>query len=272
MKILVLGSSGQIGAPLVKYLRQLNHKVYEFDIAFNALEDLRYANAIDTILSEVDFVFFLAFDIGGANYIRAYQNTYEFISNNMKIMSNTFDSLNKSNTPFIFASTQMSDMLDSTYGMLKRIGEKYTLNMNGKIIKMWNVYGHEKRSFRSHVITDFIDMAKKDNVIVMQTTGEEMRQFLYVVDCCKCLAIIMDKFNEIQKKELDVTSFKWMKIIDVAKIVASHFNGCHIQEGNLSDDVQRNILREPKEDILMYWKPETSIEQGIKNLIENAIL
>lgn len=270
MKILILGSEGQIGKPLVKYLKKENHIVYEFDIIANILEDLRSPHILNAVLSEVDFVFFLAFDVGGSIYLKNYQDTYDFISNNIKIMNNTFDSLKKYNTPFLFASTQMSTLISSTYGTLKRIGEKYTNNLNGKIIKMWNVYGPQEISIKSHVITDFINMAKTNGSIFMKTNGEELRQFLYVEDCCKCFDIIMSNFSDIDEKELHVSSFKWIKIKDVAKIIASNFNNCKIYSGTEEDDIQRGSLREPNEYVLDFWKPEITINQGIKYIIENG--
>jgi hypothetical protein len=101
---------------------------------------------------EADFVHFLAFDIGGSMYMAKYQNTFDFISNNIKIMNNTFDLLKKYNKPFIFASSQMSNMSYSTYGTLKAIGEKYTEALGGIIVKFWNVYGYETDMEKSHVI------------------------------------------------------------------------------------------------------------------------
>ena len=40
-----------------------------------------------------DFVFFLAFDVGGSRYLSKYQHTFEFLHNNVKLMSNTFELL-----------------------------------------------------------------------------------------------------------------------------------------------------------------------------------
>lgn len=268
MKILVLGSDGQIGQPLTEYLQKLNHIVIEFDIYSNPITDLRIPNILDSVLLTADFVFFLAFDVGGSVYLKNYQNTYDFISNNVKIMNNTFDSLRKIGTPFIFASSQMSQMSYSSYGILKHIGEKYTNCLNGKVIKFWNVYGFERNLKKSHVITDFILMAKQNGAIQMQTTGNEARQFLYVDDCCKCLNILMNKFYEINLNHLDVSSFEWIKIIDLAKIISSNFNNCPIYEGKEFDDVQRDALKEPDNSILKYWQPETSIQVGIKKIIE----
>ena len=57
MKILVLGSSGQIGVSLVTYLKKNNFDVIEFDIERNHSEDLRVKSSLDEILPLVDFVF-----------------------------------------------------------------------------------------------------------------------------------------------------------------------------------------------------------------------
>ena len=89
MKYLVLGSAGQIGAALVSKIRQSpGDSVLEFDIENGTEQDLRiYKNELlDALVEEADFVFFLAFDVGGSRYLAAYQNTYDFISNNIKIM------------------------------------------------------------------------------------------------------------------------------------------------------------------------------------------
>jgi len=266
MKVLILGSSGQIGNPLVSYLRSDND-VIEFDNYSVPENDLRIPNILDDWLPGVDFVFFLAFDVGGAVYLKKHQDTYEFISNNIKIMNNTFDSLRKFGTPFVFASSQMAAMSHSVYGTLKRIGENYTRCLNGKTLRLWNVYGIDRVAEKSHVITDFILMAKNDDCIQMKTDGKEMRQFLYVNDCCKCMNIVMNRFDEIKERQLDVTSFKWIKIKDIAGIISSHFNNCDIFASNDTDDIQRSLLVEPREDILKYWHPETSIEDGIKNII-----
>jgi len=266
MRILVLGSDGQIGRPLTTYLRSEN-EVVEFDNFSNPITDLRIPDILNNILREIDFVFFLAFDVGGSVYLKRHQDTYEFISNNIKIMNNTFDSLRRSEVPFIFASSQMSDMGHSTYGILKRIGEKYTYSIGGKVLKFWNVYGQQKCTGKSFVITDFISMAKKRNRIDMLTDGQERRQFLYVMDCCKCLNIVMNRFRGIKEDKLDVTSFEWRSIKDIAMTISALFDNCPIYPGQDKDDVQRSALIDPERDILKYWQPETSIEMGIKNII-----
>ena len=93
MKHLILGSSGQVGYHLVNILKQHNQEVLTFDIIESPDQDLRVYNNIllEEKIKECDFIHFLAFDIGGSIYLAKYQNTFDFISNNIKIMNNVFD-------------------------------------------------------------------------------------------------------------------------------------------------------------------------------------
>ncbi|NBO99158.1 MAG: NAD(P)-dependent oxidoreductase [Proteobacteria bacterium] len=268
MKYLILGSAGQIGEGMVEYYTSTDDSVVTFDIVDSSHQDLRISGAADEAIRHSDFVFFLAFDVGGSRYLKKYQHTYDFISNNMSIISNTFNSLKKYNKPFIFASSQMSNMDYSPYGVLKSIGENYTKILNGLVVKFWNVYGYERNREKSHVITDFILAAKANKRIEMLTNGQEERQLLYVEDCCKCLDYLSKHYEAISREEnLHITSFEWIKILDVAKTIATFYPGTVIQPSQTIDTVQLNKKNEPSKDIFKYWRPETNLKEGISNII-----
>lgn len=269
MKHLILGSSGQVGLALTSFLRKTGENVITFDIADSQDQDLRIPKAADKLIQEADFVHFLAFDVGGSRYLARYQNTFEFIDNNMKLMMNTFESIKTHNKPFIFASSQMSNMSYSPYGVLKSVGENYTKILNGLTVKFWNVYGVEHDPDKAHVITDFIHAAAATKVINMLTDGQEERQMLHAEDCSRCLKVLADKYNDISRDEqLNITSFEWCKIIDIANIVASKFEGTEVVPAKTKDNVQLNKKNEPSSEILKYWSPKISLEQGITKMIE----
>jgi nucleoside-diphosphate-sugar epimerase len=272
-KYLVLGSEGQVGLALVKYLKEQGHIVYEFDIARNEKEDLRIYNInrdLNFYLSESDFVFFLAFDVGGSTYLKKYQNTYEFISNNVKIMNNVFDLLRLYENKFIFTSSQMSNMNYSSYGTLKALGEYYTKALNGLIVKFWNVYGIEQDPTKTHVITDFILKAKNYRCIDMLTDGTEMRQFLYAEDACEALYLLSENYAEVPRdEELHITSFKWNTVSEVAHVIANYFQETLIKIPYVKDTVQMDKRNEPDSFIKRYWQPKTSIEEGIAKIIKD---
>ena len=273
-KILILGSEGQIGNHFKEYLSKKKYKVLEFDLIRSRFEDLRL-NKNRNLISKVkkcDFIFFLAFDVGGSRYLKKYQNTYEFISNNIKIMENTFQIIKKYNKPFLFASSQMSNMNFSPYGLLKNIGEKYSDILGGLVVKFWNVYGVEKDLSKSHVITDFILMAIKNNKIKMLTNGQEKRDFLYAEDCCEGLEQIYINFNKIKKikKSVDLTTGKYTSIIKIAKIIKKLLkkNKVKIEPSKNKDILQMDKRNKPDMFLKKYWKPRFSLEAGIQEIIK----
>lgn len=272
-KILILGSRGQIGSHLLTFLKNKNYKIYEFDLANNKLEDLRI-NSNHKFLSYIkkaDFVFFLAFDVGGSVYLKRYQNSYNFLMNNISIMKNTFEVLYAEKKKFIFATSQMSNMIYSSYGVLKRIGEDITKSLGGISVRFWNVYGIEEDMEKSHVITDFITKALKKKNIHMLTNGNEERDFLYADDCCRGLEIVMKKYDIFKNKNIiDLSYGEYTKIIKVADIIKNLFKTKSINikviRGKKNDQLQKNKRNVPNTYLKKYWKPKFSLEQGIKEV------
>lgn len=270
MKYLILGSAGQVGEGLMEYINSIGHEVIPFDFMRNPEEDLRIHNnpLLDEAVKNADFVFFLAFDVGGARYLKKYQETYDFITNNQKLMVNTFEILKKYNKPFIFASSQMSSMTFSNYGLLKNLGEKITTTLNGRVAKFWNVYGFEKDFEKSHVITDLILKAHQNKKIELLTTGTEERQFLHVEDCSRALIEISNKFDSINKDHpLHISSFVWSSVLDIANHISVAFNGIPVIPSNIKDEVQHSVKIEPSSHIKQYWNPQINIREGINDII-----
>ena len=268
MRHLILGSSGQIGFHLTRYLKEKGEDVLEYDILNEDYQDLREKGnpLLESYMENSDIVHFLAFDVGGAKYLEQYQDSYHFMINNMKIMTNTFELLSKHNLPFIFASSQMSEMNYSTYGVLKSLGERLTRSLAGLVVRFWNVYGYEQDEEKSHVITDFIKMAKHEGEINMRTNGKESRQFLYADDACECLYKLSLQYPLVSRmKDLHVSSFKWNTINEVADII-DVLSSCKINRADREDQTQQNAMNEPSRDILEYWKPKTQLEEGITKL------
>ena len=275
MKISVLGSSGQVGAYLTEYLRGKGHTVNEFDVVNGPEQDMTVIpnQNLEDNIKDSDFVFFLAFDVGGSRYLKKYQHTFQFIDNNARLMANAFGLLKKYNKMFVFASSQMSNMSYSPYGVLKNVGELYTKSLNGLIVKFWNVYGIEKDHDKAHVITDFIRKGFETGVIDMLTDGKEQREFLYAEDCCEALEAIMENYNDFTSEDnLHITSFHSTKIIDIASIICGQFGligkDVIIQPSEEKDSVQMDKRNLPDTYLTKWWMPKTTIEQGIAKVFE----
>lgn len=270
MKYLVLGSSGLIGNTLCTYLEQQGHTALLFDIENNLEQDLRIPNnhLLRQNIENCDFVFFLAWDVGGSKYLKKHQQSYNFIQNNIKIITHTFDQLKDSRKPFLFVSSQMADMPHSIYGITKKLAEELTSQLNGINIRLWNVYGPELESEKSHVITDLVKKAIRNKSISIESTGKEQRQFLHVDDCAECMYILSNQYDTLPRNEkYHCTSFKWHSIQEIAQIIQKNLSG-DISYTSTVDTVQLNQQIEPNDFILKYWQPKINIEQGILDIIK----
>ena len=271
MKITILGSSGQIGAYLTEYLRGKGHEVTEFDVVNGEDQDLTVIpnRKLDHDIRLADFVFFLAFDVGGSRYLKKYQHTFQFINNNTRLMANAFGLIEKYNKRFVFASSQMSNMSYSPYGVMKRVGELYTTALKGLTVKFWNVYGIEHDPEKSHVITDFIRRGFEEGEFEMLTDGTEERQFLYAEDCCEALEVVMENYTDFKPEDpLHITSFRSTSIKEVAEMIQGQFGliGKHdvrIKPGLAKDSVQMDKRNEANTYITGWWLPKTTIDKGI---------
>ena len=275
MRITVLGSSGQIGAYLSEYLSRKGHIVREFDIVNGIHQDMTHIpnTYLRNAIMESDFVFFLAFDVGGSRYLKKYQHTFDFVNNNTRLMANAFGLLEKYDKPFVFASSQMSNMSYSPYGTLKRVGELYTESLGGLVVKFWNVYGIEKDHDKAHVITDFIRKGFEEGDFEMMTDGEEVRQFLYAEDCCEGLEAVMKNYDEFYSDDpLHITNFDYTSIREVAIIIENEFRligkPVNIIPGKASDSVQLDKRNEADPFIRKYWSPKTDLVTGISKVFE----
>ena len=276
MKITVLGSRGQIGLYLTEYLISKGHEIYEVDIVNGEEQDMTQIpnSDLEEKISKSDFVFFLAFDVGGSRYLKKYQHTFQFIDNNTRLMANAFGLLKKYNKRFIFASSQMSNMSHSPYGVLKNVGELYTKSLKGLIVKFWNVYGIEKDQEKAHVITDFIRKGFETGVIDMLTDGQEEREFLYAEDCCEALEAIMNNYDDFTSEDnLHITSYHPTSILDIAHIIKGQFNligkyDVKLQPSTEKDSVQMDIKNRPDMYLSKWWIPKTNVENGISKIFE----
>ena len=274
-KILILGSSGQVGAYLTDYLREKGNEVFEFDVTNGPNQDLTTIpnGQLEALIYLSDFVYFLAFDVGGSHYLKKYQHTFKFIDNNTRLMANAFGLIEKYNKPFVFASSQMSNMSYSPYGVLKRVGELYTRSLGGLIVKFWNVYGIEKDMNKAHVITDFIRKGFESGDIDMMTDGTEAREFLYAEDCCEALETVMQSYAKLTSDdELHITTGVYTTVLEIASEIKSLFSSIGkeitITPAQSKDEVQKDARNEPDPYIKKFWEPKTSVPDGLKKVFE----
>ena len=279
MKITILGSSGQIGSYLTEYLRKKDYEVFEFDIVNGEHQDMTHIpnSYLRNAIMNCDFVFFLSFDVGGSHYLKKYQHTFKFINNNARMMVNVFGLIEQYEKPFVFASSQMSSMSYSPYGVLKRVGELYTKSLQGLIVKFWNVYGIERDMEKAHVITDFIHKGFKTGKIDMMTDGKEQREFLYAEDCCEAMETILQNYNSFSSDdELHITTGASTSILEIAQHIQVLFKKINLEidivPNKSKDEVQKDARNVSDPYIRKWWTPKTNIVDGLSKVFDQIKL
>ena len=279
MKITILGSSGQIGSYLTEYLRKKDYEVFEFDIINGEHQDMTHIpnSYLRNAIMNSDFVFFLSFDVGGSHYLKKYQHTFNFIDNNARMMVNVFGLIEQYEKPFVFASSQMSSMSYSPYGVLKRVGELYTKSLQGLIVKFWNVYGIERDMEKAHVITDFIHKGFKTGKIDMMTDGKEQREFLYAEDCCEAMETILQNYNSFSSDdELHITTGASTSILEIAQHIQVLFKKINLEidivPNKSKDEVQKDARNISDPYIKKWWTPKTNIVDGLSKVFDQIKL
>ena len=274
MKVLILGSEGCVGTAVSRYFEEKGHEVVHWDIKMGDAYDLRKEGNLDSILPDIDFVLFLAFDVGGSKYKI---HSTEYIENNMNLMKNTFKSLEKYKKPFIHTSSMMSNMNNNPYAVLKRLGELYTDIISGINVKLWNVYGSEPISEKSHVIPDFIEQAISTNKIQMRTAGTEQRLFLYCDDFAAAIYTIFQNYNDFKGKgEIDISNRSWMSIKELAFLIKDITKEIlnkeiDVYEGSYIDTFH-NKINEPSDSLLnTFWNPTIPIRDGVRKVFMNML-
>jgi nucleoside-diphosphate-sugar epimerase len=253
---LVLGGDGLIGSELGAALRAKGHTVTSLDLQSGV--DLRKPFDIEPF-ENCDRVWFLAWDTGGAKYLEARNQQHEQYQNNCEISLRVFDALARTGKPFMFVTSQLAG-LPNAYGTTKLMAWHWTLNLGGKVARLWNVYGWERPTIKSHVITDLVLSGLKGRVRCM-TDGLEQRRFLYKSDC---VAALMQLFDGPQQSA-EIAAPEWVTIRSVGEEIARQLN----VETEFGDAKGSECLVDPQEP-LSDWKPGVRLADGISRVITEA--
>lgn len=257
MRNMVFGSEGFVGTTFTNFLRDLGEDVIGYDIRCNTKEDLRYAKLDFT---GIDRAYFLAWDVGGAKYLYESESQFRQLDWNLKLLLNVMPQLQKAKIPFLFVSSQLAEEYDTVYGVTKRLGEVWTHLLKGVRVRLWNVYGPiETPSQRTHVVSDFVHQAVLNGRIEMLSTGEEKRQFIHIDDVCRALhRAIALKLDGVY----DITSFEWVSVRDVARIIAEE-TGAEIIAGKRVGTTPFT----PMKGRVPGWLPQIDLQQGLCGMI-----
>lgn len=303
MKALVFGAGGFIGSHLVKRLRSEGYYVVGVDLKHPEysqseanefiIGDLRDPNVVaNAIHEDVDEIYQLAAEMGGAGYIFTGENDARVMHNSALINLNTAKYASEAGVKLIFYSSSAciypkSNQTDpdnpdtreenaypaepdSEYGWEKLFSERLyqsfarNENIKVKIARFHNVYGPEgtfaggKEKAPAAICRK---VATSEDTIEIWGDGKQTRSFLYIDDCLDAIRLFM-------KSEFDgpvnIGSDEMISINEFAQMIIG-ISGKSIRIANVEGPTGVRG-RSSNNDLIqkeLGWTPSVSLKEGI---------
>lgn len=304
-KILVCGAGGFIGGHLVTSLKQQGHYVIGADLKYpqfneiNAdefyIRDLRDPSTVANLITEdLDEVYQLAADMGGAGFISTGDNDADIMHNSAIINLNVACELAKKGVKKVFYTSSAcvypehnqedpdnplcsEDSVypadpDSEYGWEKLFSERIFLayaknhGLDVRIARLHNIYGplgswNDGREKAPAALCRKVAMCN-DGVVEVWGPGTQTRSFLYIDECIKGIHKLMDSSIT---EPINIGSERMISINQLVDLIATiaekeitvkNIDG---PRGVMGRNSHNKLIRE-----LLDWAPDEDLEYGIE--------
>jgi nucleoside-diphosphate-sugar epimerase len=305
-RILVLGAGGFIGSHLVNRLKQMGHFVIGIDLKLPEFSisqadqfvqgDLREPNICERyITDDLDEIYQLAADMGGAGYLFSGENDFNVMHNSALINLNVahfaiqakinrlffsssaciYPRFNQTdpNNPYCEEHSAYPADPDSEYGWEKIFSERLynaawrNYELNVRIARFHNVFGPEGtwnsgKEKAPAALCRKIAMANQGGEIEIWGDGTQTRSFLYIDDCIDgILALMESNCTEV----LNIGSEEMVTINRLAELIADQ-SGKKVLLKHIDGPV--GVMGRNSENSLVTsrigWQPKITLSEGIE--------
>ena len=302
-KILVCGAGGFIGTHLVRSLKAQGHYVIGADLKFPEFSitacnefhqvDLRNQRSVTRLIKQdIDEIYQLAADMGGAGYIFIGDNDADIMHNSAIINLNILHEMTFKKIPKIFYSSSACiypernqlhadrPMLteasaypadpDSEYGWEKLFSERlyasYARNygIDVRVGRLHNVFGPEgtyaggREKAPAALCRKVI---QSNGVVEVWGPGTQTRSFMYIDDCIEGIHRLM---ASTYTQPINIGSSRMIAINDLVQLI-SQVNGRPVEIRNI--DGPRGVMGRTSDNTLieqvLAWAPPDSLERGL---------
>ena len=299
VRSLVTGGAGFIGSNLVDTLVKEGHKVIVIDNFISGKRsnlsqhqeknvtiiklDISKNKNLDKYFKKIDYVFHLA---GLAEILPSIKNPKKYFINNTLGTLNVLEAAKKEKIKkFIYAAssscygapknipTKETDKIDTKhpYAFTKFLGEESVIKyanffkMPNISCRFFNVYGPKLNTKGQYgaVFGNFLLQKKKKTPLTIVGNGKQTRDFIYVDDLTT--AFLKLAKSNLKNKIYNLGSGKETSINKIANLIG----GKKIFIPKRAGEPNRSCANISKIKKDIKWKPQISINQGIKILFKN---
>lgn len=161
------------------------------------------------------------------------------------------------------------------YDEAKRLGEVLCyeyyqrFGVQVKVARIFNTYSAGLRNDDGRVISNFVNQALNGAAITVYGDGKQTRSFCYVDDNIRALQLMMEK-KEATGEIINIGNPQEYEILEVARMVKEMCQSTsEITFHPLPKDdprVRRPVIEKAK--LLLDWKPQIHLEEGLRRTIK----
>ena len=293
-KVVVTGGAGFIGSHLVDALIEEGYDVHVIDNLVNGKKenvnakakfhkkDITDLKALQSVFKKADYVFHLA-----ALPRVQFSIKYPIESHNANVNGtlNVLIAAHKAQVKKVIYSASSSaygdqktmplvetmlPMPKSPYGLQKQIGESYcrvwseVYGLPTVCLRYFNVYGPRNSADGAYalVISKFIEQMRKDKALTITGTGKQTRDFTHVRDIVAANILAMKSAKVGKGEVVNIGAGNNVSINEIARMI-----GGTIEYIPARLEPQNTLANNSLARKLLGWKPQVSIEKGIKELL-----
>ncbi len=297
-KSVVTGGAGFIGSNLVDHLVKNNHKVLVIDNFSTGRKsnlshlkgkikianiDITKSKNLDKYFKGVDYVFHLA---GLADIVPSIENPKKYFDTNVTGTLNILRAAkNKKIKKFVYAASascygipkdyptsenaKISPMYP--YAFTKWQGEELVkhwskvFNLPYVSLRFFNAYGPRSRTTGAYGAVFGVFLAQKlsKKPLTIVGNGNQTRDFIHVFDLVK--GILKAARSKNKNQIYNMGGGKEISVNKIAKLIG----GKKINIAKRPGEPDRSLANISKIKTDLNWKPEISIDSGVKELIKN---
>lgn len=267
MKIAITGADGFLGKAVVK---QLKLRKIDYSTLNRKKHNLLKPNSLKSLVSGKDTIIHLAAINKGENV--------DIIRTNVLGTVSLLEAISKyaPGARIIFSSSFQVYLRDGLYGLSKRAGEDLIVeyakksNLQGIILRISNIYGPGGKPFYNSVIATFAHLIKKGEQIKVNGDGSSKRDFIFVSDVAEAIvkAALYSSKNPFEivdicsGKETTLNEIlKTLKKVSRKKVEVVYNTEVKDKPWPTSDKNYKKAFN------LIKWKPTTSLEKGLKKVM-----
>lgn len=304
-KILVCGAGGFIGTHLVEKLKEQGHYVIGTDLHYPLysesaadefiIADLRVHSNVDHVIkSDIDEIYQLAADMGGAGYIFTGEHDADIMHNSATINLNVLDVMKKKNIKKVFYSSSacmypshnqedpdnplMSEDSaypanpDSEYGWEKLFSERLYLTyarnygIDVRIARFHNIFGprgswNNGKEKAPAALCRKVAMCENNGIVEIWGPGNQTRSFLFIDECIDGMQRIMESNCTVP---VNLGSTRMISINQLVFLIAK-LNNKSVSIRNIDGPIgvmgrtsDNKLIKE-----MINWVPDEDLESGL---------